>query len=166
MIFSGLFNYLIFNYKTIENIFLQFNMIDRLNIIKLEKNYLFRKEKEYPNKELSRLEKASIGFNLNYDLFKNVYQNKKATLLDILEKYQKTGIYECVCQIEQIKEITTKKQEKMAFMEVNSKNKYEVVIFAKEYQKNKLKLNNLINELSILKLEIKNDKIIFVEIKE
>ena len=139
MIFAGLFSYLDYNYKTLETILLEFNVMDRLNIIKLEENYSFIKKEEYSIYELSKFEKESIGVNIKYDLFDN-FSNEKATLIDILIKYEKKGIYEVVCQIEKIQEITTKKQEKMAFLTINSKNKYELVVFSKEYKmiKNKI----------------------------
>ena len=163
MIFAGLFSYLDYNYKTLETILLEFNVMDRLNIIKLEENYSFIKKDEYSIYELSKFEKESIGVNIKYDLFDN-FSNEKATLIDILIKYEKKGIYEVVCQIEKIQEITTKKQEKMAFLTINSKNKYELVVFSKEYKMIKNKINKLINKLCILKIEVKDDKMILLDV--
>jgi len=117
------------------------------------------KEEEYSFEEISRLEREYLGFNLKYDIFMK-YPNIK-------EKYKTLSISDLIVGqkqkvlfvIERIKVIKTKKNEEMAFLEINDDmDTIDAVLFPKVYQEYSTKLNYGVIYIGEGKVDIRDNK--------
>ena len=91
-------------------------------------------EDEYTYEEISNLERLALGFNLKFDVFRKYSQFRKKYHLETMDKFKLGGIYKCIFMFRNIKEITTKNSEKMAFGTIYD-NTFELdcVAFPKPY---------------------------------
>ena len=95
-------------------------------------------DEEYSFEEIMMLEKSALGFNIKYDIFKRYLPMKeKYHICDICDL--KVGKYENILFVlNRIKEINTKKNQKMAFISLSDETKeIDGVLFTNEYEKYK-----------------------------
>ena len=115
------------------------------------------KNNEYDYVELIRLEESALGFNLKYsnlEMYRKDYPNT-TNLIDLKEEKEKVLV-----TIKFIKEITTKKDEKMAFVTIyDGFMQLECYLFPNKFEE----ILNIFNEKS----KVKYDKDVFVlELKQ
>lgn len=149
--------YMIENY---ENILERVSYLDVLNIELTNQNINYE---EYTFEEISLLEKEALGFNIKYNLFikYNPYK-EKYNCVNLNELKENTLVYSIV-MIKRIREINTKKGEKMAFLEIIDENiNMDAVLFTSQY----LRLVSVLelNKFYIVKgkAELREDKLQFV----
>jgi len=115
------------------------------------------KNNEYDYVELIRFEESALGFNLKYsnlEMYRKDYPNT-TNLIDLKEEKEKVLV-----TIKFIKEITTKKDEKMAFVTIyDGFMQLECYLFPNKFEE----ILNIFNEKS----KVKYDKDVFVlELKQ
>lgn len=126
-------------------------------------------EEEYTYEEIARNEALALGFNLKFDILRR-YEGikKKYKTIEIANlNTNKTSL--CVFIIKRIKEISTKKGDKMAFVSVyDNTSELECVIFPTVYKgvSNTLIVGNVY--ISELKTEVRNENMqgIITKIKQ
>ncbi|MBI9008884.1 MAG: DNA polymerase III subunit alpha [Tenericutes bacterium] len=134
MIYAGAFDDFKQNKKTmIENLPKLMNFVD-FNY--QNENFNFLEYEEYDYETLHTKEKELIGINFQYHIIhkydKIIGENNLDLVSDILES-KSNGVY-FVGMISRIKTILTKKQEEMAFVEVEDVfNQVDCVLFPNEY---------------------------------
>ncbi len=115
------------NYKTIieQDMYSFVKDVIKIDYSKDEYNYGFLKDQEF----------LAIGLNIKYNFFqqfRGLYQTYQLCKINTIMPNQKV---KTLGMIEKVREITTKQNEKMAFMEISDDtSKIEVVIFPKVYQ--------------------------------
>ncbi|MGI6787566.1 MAG: DNA polymerase III subunit alpha [Acholeplasmataceae bacterium] len=94
-----------------------------------------KREDEHTNDELMELEKISYGFNIFYDEFSGIIKlRNKHNLLSIRESIKQSE-FVVISKITNLKEITTKHNQKMAFIKIKDDTaEIDVTIFTNEYQ--------------------------------
>ena len=100
---------------------------------------------EFSFDEMAILEKESLGFNLKYNLFIKLNPLKTKEKTVAIRDLRNNTTVKILFIIRRIKEITTKKQELMAFLEINDDTaSIDGVIFPKTYLalKNNLVVGN------------------------
>lgn len=121
-------------------------------------------DEEYAFGFLSTKEKEVLGFNLYYNVFVQYdAQRKKYQTIDIMDLEASTNSVRLLVGIKRIKEIQTKKQETMAFIELHDETaSIDAVVFPKIYDKLKEQLK--VGYLYIIggKCEERNEKKQFI----
>lgn len=125
---------------------------------------------DYSFKENSMREKKALGINFKFNLFEDKIalfkrkNNVNVTTIDkALLEYQHDKMsknqFLVVFELLEVKEIVTKKNDKMAFLNVRSENNYDITVFSTVYQKNSdiLRLNQHNFLFGIIKFQ--NEKI-------
>lgn len=96
---------------------------------------------EYGFDEISRYEKEALGFNLKYNVFLKYEDIRKRYGLVTLDHLENNNYYKFLFILKRVKEIHTKKNELMAFVDLyDDTQTLEGVIFPLVYQKLKVKL--------------------------
>ena len=120
-------------------------------------------DEEYSFEEISQKERDALGFNLKFDVFKRFEPlKKKYNVTDIANlKEGKNAVL--LFNLTRVKEIDTKKNDKMAFLELSDESgEISGVVFPmkyKEYSKN-IKYGKVY--LASGKVDLRNDEIQFV----
>jgi len=116
-------------------------------------------DEEYSFEEISRLEKEHLGFNLKYDVFMkypNIREKYKTISISDLTIGQQQKI---LFTIDHIKVIKTKKNEEMAFLEINDDvDTIDAVVFPRVYQEHSEKLGYGIVYVGEGKVDIRDNK--------
>ena len=149
--------YMVENYENI------LERVSYLDVIDLSLTNQQISKEEYSFEEISFLEKEALGFNIKYNIFikYNPYKEKYKCLN--LSDLKARMISYCVVCIKRIREITTKKGEKMAFLEISDESMtMDAVIFSNEY--NRLSSIIELNKFYIIKgnADQREDKIQFI----
>lgn len=89
---------------------------------------------EYQYDEISAKERVALGFNLKFDIFRKYQSVIRKFLAITIDKMNFNKIYRCVFCFKNIKEIITKKNEKMAFCTIyDNTSEMDAVMFPKLY---------------------------------
>lgn len=149
--------YMIDNY---ENVLERVSYLDVLNIELTNQNTSYE---EYTFEEISILEKEALGFNIKYNLFIKYNPYKEKYNCINLNNLKENVLSYSVVMIKRIREITTKKGEKMAFLEIADENmNMDAVVFTNQY----LRLAGILelNKFYIVKgkTELREEKLQFV----
>ncbi len=137
LIYSGCFDSFNYNHKTlIENIDISINYAELVR--DLDKSLIsipeFALYDEYTKDELIKIEYATFGFYLSYHPVQK-YRKNNITSNNIKEKFNK--IISIYLLIEKVREIKTKKGEKMAFITASDEySEVDAVMFPKVYENN------------------------------
>jgi DNA polymerase-3 subunit alpha len=92
-------------------------------------------EKEYTIDELMSLERHAYGFNIFYNEYSDLINLRKKHNLESLFESVKQQEFVVIAKVTNIKEITTKTNQKMAFVEIQDETiKIDVTVFTKLYQ--------------------------------
>jgi len=169
LIFAGVFDDFGLNKRTmIENLPKLLNFVD-YNFENEKFNFL--QYEEYDYEFLHNKEKELLGISFRYHILHKydmeIKKNNLKTVSDILESTDPRVIF--VGAISKIKEITTKQNQEMAFIEVEDLfNSVETVIFPSIYNNNKTNLTAGQVYLFVGKKEMRNNKlqVIIDEIKQ
>lgn len=148
LIDAGCFDDFNYTHNTLKHNLHKILAKDALEVLSImNANLEFDEYEEINFDELSRLEKKALGININYLYFETIKKelekkiNQKLFTLDQMLtegmglKIDITRL--CIFKIISIKEITTKKGQKMAFLTVQSEQIYEVTIFPRVYGEKK-----------------------------
>ncbi len=136
MIYSGFFDDFGLNKRTmIENLPQLMNFVD-FNY--QDETFNFLEYSEFKYETLHTKEKELIGINFKYHILRKydklIEEKNLQTVSDILES--KTERVYFICVISRVKTILTKKQDEMAFMEVEDVfNQVDCVLFPRTYSK-------------------------------
>ena len=126
-------------------------------------------ESEYQEDFLITKEKEYLGFNIRYDLFKNITDLYKKFQLRPFNYLKKQYDNVIIGQILSVKSISTKKQEPMAFVKVNDGfTEVEGVIFPKNYNEVITKIKKDCLMFITLDISIRNNikQMVIKDIKE
>ncbi|MGI6781263.1 MAG: DNA polymerase III subunit alpha [Acholeplasmataceae bacterium] len=94
-----------------------------------------QKEVEYSNLELMELEKQAYGFNIFHDEFSDLIKLRNKHQLSSIAESLKNNEFVVIVKISNIKEITTKTNQKMAFVEIQDEStRLDVTLFNRLYQ--------------------------------
>lgn len=154
------------NKKTLDSFFKKYLTTEHELYRFINIKYEIEKEDEYEVYELIELENESLGFNLKYEPknmlmreFKKIHPNINLIKIDSIEMLDSYTDYYSVFKVIEIKEIITKKNQKMAFLKLKKDIlEYDMTIFPKEYETSKL----IQNKYCIIEYtKDKNDKLVF-----
>ena len=138
---ASAFDFLKYNHQTLINNLTKFCEIDVVDLLEFGGEIAIDEVEEYSEEELSDKEFQALDINLQYDLFKKLlpeYQNKykrKVVLLDDIINRKLSGKFLVLVHINMFKETLTKNNEPMCFLQVQSKEIYDLVVFPKVYDK-------------------------------
>ena len=91
-------------------------------------------DEEYSFEEISKNEKDALGFNLKYDLFKRYAPLKKQYNVTDIGLIKGGNAYNLLFTLTRIKEVTTKTNKKMAFLELSDESgEVDGVLFSEKY---------------------------------
>ena len=147
MIDAGCFDEFGYNKRTLnENLD---NLINYANLSHdLDESLILKPEieikDEYPKEVLMEREKELFGFYLSeYPTTSYKSKYKVINLIDIENYFDKT--IDLIALVDRIKDVTTKKGDKMAFVNVSDEtSNVDLTLFPKIYEDNKLKRGNII----------------------
>ena len=92
-------------------------------------------EEEYHISELMELERQAYGFNIFQNEFSELINLRKKHKLVPLAESIKRSEFVVIAKVTNIKEITTKTNQKMAFVEIQDETtKIDVTVFTRLYQ--------------------------------
>jgi len=92
-------------------------------------------EEEYHISELMELERQAYGFNIFYNEYSDLINLRKKHKLESLFESVKKSEFVVIAKVTNIKEITTKTNQKMAFVEIQDETtKIDVTVFTRLYQ--------------------------------
>ena len=160
MIDAGILSTFGYNRKTLhQNLDLILNYVE---IIKdVDESFVEKPElvvvDEYDTHTLMNLELQTFGFYLsNHPVTEYKLSNPKSIPLAEVENYFDKEI-ELICLVDKLKEITTKKNEKMAFLNGSDEiSKIEVVLFPRTYENVDIHIGDIIKVFG--KVEKRFDK--------
>lgn len=114
---------------------------------------------EYSLEEISRLEKEALGINIKYNLFLQYNEEKKkyrTTNINELKSNEQTNV---IFYLKHIKQINTKKQEEMAFLDImDDTGSIDATVFPTVYKEIKKYLEIDKVYICLVKSEIRNEK--------
>lgn len=167
LVYSGALDEFVSSYLTKKYMVENYeNVIDKLTYLNVLDMDLKEQEKnvsEYTFEEISIFEKEALGFNLKYNLFikYNSYK-EKYNCISLADLNEQNLVYSIVC-IRRIREINTKKGDKMAFAEIFDETlNMDAVIFSSDYLRLASVLEN--NKFYLIKgkTEKREEKLQFV----
>lgn len=169
LVYSGAFDYLKYNQRTLIS---NFNNIKEKenSVAKLFGDSFLTDEKEDDSiMTKSNCERNSLGFNLKYNIFdqerRKLEMEYNQRIVSINEAFmynhqnRNNTEFIVLIKINDIKEINTKKNEKMAFISCESDGNYDLTCFPRIYANvsEKIQANNNSYQLALIKIQ--NDKV-------
>ncbi len=169
LVYSGCFDYLGYNQATLISNFVNAHNNEN-SVAKLFGDSFLTDEKADDSMlTKSTNEKNALGFNIKYNIFdqeRQVLQKEyNQRIFSINEAFmyhnRNKNIVEYIVliKIEAVKEITTKQNEKMAFISCESDGDYEMTCFPKTYQNVIDKIEIKPNTYQLALVKIQNDKV-------
>ncbi len=166
MIHAGCFDFLQLQDKRLNHHSLIATIENNTSLYNINETSIIYKE-EYDKHYLSMQEYNVLNINLKYDIFNAIIKNnnKRFSGLNTIDYYINKNIYNfyCVIHLNSIKEIKTKNNDPMAFLQVNSQQIYDLVLFPDEYLKNISIIKNSINKYLILQVNKSKDNSLIVK---
>ncbi len=169
LVYSGAFDYLDYNQRTLISNFKNAKQ-NESSVAKLfGDSFLTAEETDDSIMTKSANERISLGFNLKYNIFdqerRALEQEYKQRILSINEAFmlhhQNRNNFEFIVliKIQDVKEINTKQNEKMAFLNCESDGVYDITCFPRVYANyhQKITVNNKSYQLALIKIQ--NDKV-------
>ncbi len=142
LVMSGIFRKFEYNEKTLIQYIKnkdEFQDVDALAFLEVNSN--ITKVDNYPLKQLEIMEKNALHLNLRYNSFELYYQKYKIQYpnIKLIDEVNTINIYnqfDTIVKITEIKEIRTKNNELMAFIECQQQSfSYDIRVFPQSYKR-------------------------------
>ncbi len=169
LVYSGAFDYLDYNQRTLISNFANSKQKENTVAKLFGDSFLTEEEEDDSVITKSTNERNSIGFNIKYNIFdqerRALEEEYKQRILSINEAFmynhQNRMITEFIVlvKVNTIKEINTKRNEKMAFISCESDGEYDLTCFPQVYEKYAHKLEEHSKSYQLALIKIQNDKV-------
>ncbi len=169
LVYSGAFDYLNYNQRTLISNFANSKQKENTVAKLFGDSFLTEEEEDDSVITKSTNERNSIGFNIKYNIFdqerralEREYNQKILSINEaFMYNHQNKLVTEFIVliKVNSIKEINTKRNEKMAFIACESDGEYDLTCFPQVYEKYNHKLQENSKSYQLALIKIQNDKV-------